>query len=266
MNSYDFISWTAILAVYVANKVVEEARSMFDRMPEKNLIAWNTMMFGYLQNGKILEDKSQNNSRNLTFFLDDALMFFCDLVRSEVSPDHFSYNCAITACGLSGAMGQVAAVHCQALKFGFESDVGVGNALISAYGKCGSLLEAERSFKSLNTPDMISWNALLTAYSQNGQGNEALVLFDEMRRSGVELNNVTFVSVLSACCYTGEIKKGQFYFEIMENIYDIHPTREHYACIVDLLGRAGLLCEAEAIIKKMPIDPDLTVWGHCSSL
>lgn len=261
METYDVISWTAMMAAYVTNNDVKEARKIFNRMPLKNLISWNTMMFGYLQNCKNVEVNSLNDGRNLSFCIDDVLGFFNEMMRSEIRPDHFTYNCALTTCGCVGTLCQATAIHCGALKRGFESDIGVGNALINVYGKCGSLGDAVRVFKSSNTPDIISWNALLTAYSQNGQESKALNFFDEMRRSGIELNHVTFISLLTACSHTGDVEKGREYFNMMERDYSIVPTKEHYACIVDLLGRAGLLGEAEGVIERMPIEPDAAVWG-----
>ncbi|XP_020266900.1 pentatricopeptide repeat-containing protein At2g13600-like [Asparagus officinalis] len=253
MNWLDVVSWTTMVSAYIYVDYLDEARYIFDRMPEKNLISWNTMMSGYLQNGKSIKPNSCS--------LDDALVLFYDLERSKIKPDHFSYNCALTACAKNEALEQARSIHCRVIKRGFELDLGVSNALISVYGKCGSLNEAEKCFKIMPYPDMISWNALLTCYSQNGQGNEVLTFYEEMQNSGVKPNHVTFISLLSACSHIGEVKKGQEFFDEMEKDSNINPNREHYTCMVDLLGRAGLLYEAEALIKKMPIEPDATLWG-----
>ncbi|KAH7685995.1 TPR-like protein [Dioscorea alata] len=261
MPQYDVVSWTAMVAGYVSNGDLFEARRMFDSMPEKNLIAWNTMMFAYLQNGKNIAVDNPHKLHDLFISVDDALMFFHEMETSNVKPDHFSYNCALSACASVGAVELTRTTHCKALKRGFESDVGVRNALITAYGKCGCIREAEKIFSGMNSPDRISWNALLTGYSQNGRGNKALDFFEVMQKSGIEPNHVTFISLLSACSYIGEVKKGQRFFDEMVNTHGISPTKEHYACMVDLLGRAGLLSEAEAIIRKMPIEPDAAVWG-----
>ncbi|KAJ6800852.1 pentatricopeptide repeat-containing protein-like [Iris pallida] len=256
MPRYDVVSWTAMLAAYICNNDVDEARHVFGTMPEKNLISWNTMMFGYLQ-----RRRSSMGTNPVYCTNDDALMFFYDMERSQVRPDHFSYNCALTACANNGTLDQARAIHCRAMKRGLESDVGVGNALITAYGKCGSISEAEKIFGLMSSRDMISWNALLTGYSQNGRGHDVLNFYKEMRSSGLEPNHVTFISLLSACSYMGKVIQGREYFDEMERVHGISPSKEHYACLVDLLGRAGLLNEAESIIQKMPIEPDATVWG-----
>lgn len=251
LRCHDVVSWTAMVSAYINVDGVDEARHVFDMMPEKNLISWNTMMSGYLQDKKCPEPNS----------VDDALTFFYEMERSNIKPDHFSYNCALTACGRSEALEQARAIHCRVVRRGFESDVGVGNALITVYGRCGCLGEADKCFSDMNHPDMISWNALLTCYSQNGRGNEVLNFYEEMQNSGVKPNHVTFISLLSACSYMGEVKKGQEIFNRMETDHGISPSKEHYTCMVDLLGRAGLLHEAEALIKKMPVEPDATLWG-----
>ncbi|XP_020099063.1 pentatricopeptide repeat-containing protein At2g13600-like [Ananas comosus] len=255
MLLYDVVSWTAMVAAYVCNSNVNEACAIFIRMREKNLISWNTLMFGYLQNDKNSE-KSFIDATNKR----SALTIYYEMEQSDIKPDHFSYNCALSACATVSALEQARAIHCRSTKRGFDSDVGVGNALISVYGKCGCLAEAERAFQSMKNHDMISWNALLTGYSQNGRGNEVLDFYNKMHESRVEPNHVTFINLLSACSYLGDVQKGREYFKSMKD-YGISPTKEHYACMVDLLGRAGLLREAEAVIRRMPVEPDSAIWG-----
>nr|XP_010924435.1 pentatricopeptide repeat-containing protein At2g13600-like [Elaeis guineensis] len=256
MPQYDVISWTAIVAAYTSNNDVGEARHIFDQMPQKNLISWNTMMFGYLQNSKNIETNTVTGMTNL-----DALSFFYEMEQSELKPDQFSYNCALSACAAIGALEQARAIHCRTVKRGLISDLGVGNALITVYGKCGALNEAEMIFHSMTSPDMISWNALLMGYSQNGQGSAVLDFYEKMQKSGVQPNHVTFISLITACSYLGEVVKGQRFFYAMEKKHGISPSKEHYACMVDLLGRAGHLNDAESIIINMPIQPDAAVWG-----
>ena len=261
MHWHDVVSWTAMVSAYIYSDDVNEARYIFDMMPEKNLISWNTMMFGYIQNGKGIEPNSIHRMKNLSYSVDDALIFFYDMEQSKIKPDHFSYNCALAACANNEVLEQARAIHCRVIKRGFETDTGVGNALITIYGKCGSLSEAEKCFNNMACPDMISWNALSTCYSQNGRGNEVFRFYEKMWDSGVKPNHVAFISLLSACSYTGEVEKGQEFFDVMGKDHGISPGKEHYTCMVDLWGRAGLLYEAEALIKKMPVEPDATLWG-----
>ncbi|WOL19994.1 hypothetical protein Cni_G28796 [Canna indica] len=256
MFGYDVVSWTAMVAAYILDGNIDEAHAIFDRMPMKSLISWNTMMFGYMQHSRSTEAYSLDRMRH-----SKALMFFYNMEKSVVKPDHFSYNCVLSVCASIGALVQARAIHCRIVRRGYESDLGVGNALITVYGKCGALSEAELCFKTITFPDKVSWNALLTGYSQNGQGDKVLNFYEQMQRSKVAPNHVTFISLLSACSHLGEVKKGMEFFQQMEKDHGISPTREHYTCMVDLLGRAGYLDEAESIIAKMPIKPDSVVWG-----
>ncbi|KAG6494035.1 pentatricopeptide repeat-containing protein At2g13600-like [Zingiber officinale] len=256
MVSRDVVSWTAMVAAYISYGNLDAALDIFDRMPSKNLISWNTMMFGHLQKCRSLEFNSLNVMRN-----PPALLFFYRMEKSSVRANHFSYNCALSVCANIGALEQARAIHCRTVRRGYESDLGVGNALITVYGKCGALDDAEVSFKSLIYPDMISWNALLTGYSQNGHGDKVLDIYEKMQKSEVAPNHVTFINLLSACSHLGMIEKGLEFFKRMEKDHNVKPTREHYTCIVDLLGRAGYLREAESVIGNMQIVPDAVVWG-----
>ncbi|XP_058103399.1 pentatricopeptide repeat-containing protein At2g13600-like [Magnolia sinica] len=261
MPQHDVVSWTAAVAAHITNQETDGARRIFDRMPWKNLITWNTMIFGYLQNGKTTTLNPQNRMEKLSHSVEDALVLFYDMERSEIKPDHFTYNCALSACASIGALQRARSIHAKTINRGFEVDVGVANALITIYGKCGNLSDAEKIFNGMTKPDTISWNALITGYAQNGLGEEVLELYDRMQKSGIDPNHVTYISILSACSYMGLVEKGKEYFYGMSRDHGITPTKDHYACMVDLLGRAGCLHEAEDFIINMPIKPDSVVWG-----
>ena len=95
----------------------------------------------------------------------------------------------------------------------------------------------------------------------HGLGKQSLQLFEEMKRCGCNPDHITFLGVLSACCHAGLVNDGWQYFESMSQYYRITPTMEHYSCMVDLLGRVGLLDDAQDFIKKMPVEPNATIWG-----
>lgn len=102
---------------------------------------------------------------------------------------------------------------------------------------------------------------MISVYALHGYGNEAFDLFDKMVAKGTRPNPVTFGALLTACAHLGLIQKGRWYFNIMKTVYLIEPTVQHYACMVDILGRGGLFEEAERLITNMPMDPDVFVWG-----
>jgi pentatricopeptide repeat protein len=129
------------------------------------------------------------------------------------------------------------------------------------YAKCGNIDKSQYLFDQMQQPDIIAWTAIIAAYSMHGYGNDALKLFEQMQQSGMNPNHVTLVCVLSACGHAGLVDEGIQYFHSMKESYHLTPEMEHYCCMVDLLGRAGHLGEAEEFINRMPIKPDATVWG-----
>nr|ADE77588.1 unknown [Picea sitchensis] len=113
----------------------------------------------------------------------------------------------------------------------------------------------------MSNKNVVSWNAMIVGYGMHGHGEDALVLFTQMQQRGVKPNEITFISVLSACSHAGLVDEGWKCYNCMTLDYAITPTVEHYACMVDLLGRAGHLNEAWDFIEKMPIEPGASVWG-----
>lgn len=109
--------------------------------------------------------------------------------------------------------------------------------------------------------NVISWTAIIDGHGKHGRAMDAIHVFEQMKHSGTMPNLITFISVLSACSHAGLVDQGWHYFNTMTQIYSLIPAQEHYACMVDLLGRAGQLDEAQNFINKMPIEPGADVWG-----
>ena len=137
----------------------------------------------------------------------------------------------------------------------------VKTALLDMYAKCGDLDGAHKLFVKTTDRDICMWNAMMTGFAMHGCGNEALKLFEEMERLGVEPNGITFVAIIKACSHAGLVIEGRRLFDKMVQCYGLVPKIEHYGCVVDLLGRAGQLVEAHEFIKSMPIMPNAVVWG-----
>ncbi|KAL4189979.1 hypothetical protein AMTRI_Chr08g168200 [Amborella trichopoda] len=108
---------------------------------------------------------------------------------------------------------------------------------------------------------LMAWNAMISGCGSHGKCNEALELFEEMKRFKLKPDGVTFLALISACSHGGLVKKGLELFQIMSRNYGTIPKMEHYACIVDLLSRAGQLEEAYEFIESMPVEPDSSVWA-----
>ncbi|KAI4348053.1 hypothetical protein L6164_008814 [Bauhinia variegata] len=134
-------------------------------------------------------------------------------------------------------------------------------ALIEMYSRCGCLEDARKVFDRMKFRDVVSWTSLISAYGMTGQGGTAVPLFSKMQDSGLNPDSIALVAILSACSHSGLLDEGKYYFKQMTNDYKITPRIEHFACMVDLLGRAGQVDEAYNFIKKMPMEPNERVWG-----
>jgi pentatricopeptide repeat protein len=135
------------------------------------------------------------------------------------------------------------------------------SALVDMYAKCGNVKDSLKVFEKMFERNVFSWNAIIVGCAQHGRGIQALKLFGEMLEAGICPDSVTFIGVLSACSHAGLVDEGWHYFNSMSARICITPKVEHYGCMVDLLGRAGHLDEAEDFINKMPVEPDAAVWG-----
>ncbi|KAL2531986.1 Pentatricopeptide repeat-containing protein [Abeliophyllum distichum] len=239
------VAWTAIITGYMRSGKVELAEKTFQEMPEKNLVTWNAMIAGYVENGRG----------------EDALKLFRTMVELKVKANPSSLSSVLLGCSNLSALKLGKQVHQLVCKAPLYFDATVGTSLISMYCKCGELEDAWKLFIEMSRKDVVTWNAMISGYAQHGNGDKALSLFDEMRKTGARPDWITFVGVLSACNHAGLVDLGIEYFEKMRDDYGIKPRPDHYTCMVDLLGRAGKLAEAMDLIKKMPTKPHAAVYG-----
>eukprot|EP01018_Ginkgo_biloba_P031701 Gb_03137 [translate_table: standard] len=235
---------SALVDMYAKCGNVVDARTVFDQIIEQNVISCSAMVTGYALNGHG----------------EEALKLFCKLHEVGMESNRFTFASVLRACSTLADLKQGHQVHLHIIKTGFESDICVGSALVDMYAKCGSVVDARRVFDKIPEQDNVSWTAMIAGYAHHGLGKEALQFFEQMKRSGIKPNNITFISVLSACSHAGLVDEGHCYFESMDRDHGIMPLPQHYACMVDLLGRAGRLAEAELFINKMPSEPSALVW------
>ncbi|XP_057823026.2 pentatricopeptide repeat-containing protein At3g12770 [Cryptomeria japonica] len=241
----DIAVGTALVDMYAKCGSIEIARFLFDNMSNRNVISWNAMIAGYIQNAQASE----------------AVTLFNQMQQGNLKPDMVSVISVASACANLAALQQGKAIHSYIIKHGFESNVVVGNSLIDMYTKCGSVDNSHQMFNNMFNRDVVSWNTMISGYGMHGRGEDALVLFSQMQHTEITPDSITFICVLSACSHAGLVHKGWEYFECMSRDYCITPAPQHYACMVDLLGRAGCLDEAENFIKNMPNEPAASVWG-----
>lgn len=190
----------------------------------------------------------------------EALNLLHQMQVAGMTPDMVTLTSVLPACAHLAALQQGKEIHDYVIRRGFEFDVIVMSALIDMYAKCGIVKFARHLFDRMPRRDVVSWNSMILAYGMHGYGKDALVLFDLMQQADAKPNRITFINVLSACSHAGLLDEGFECFGMIQD-YGITPSLEHYACIVDLLGRAGRLDEAHDFIKRMPVQPDVDLWG-----
>ncbi|KAL8518005.1 hypothetical protein ACS0TY_009336 [Phlomoides rotata] len=245
----DVACWNALISGYMKDGAIDLAREVFDQMPVKNVVSWTSMISGYTQNGQA----------------SDALQLFDEMTKqeSEVKPNWVTIMSVLPACGYSSALERGRKIHRFAQEHGLDSHPSVQTALVGMYAKCGSLSNAKWCFDRIkpNMRYLVSWNSLITAYASHGRGMEAVQTFESMIQTGIRPDGITFTGLLSGCSHFGLVDIGLGYFESMSSVYSVERKYEHYACIVDLLGRAGRLVEAYNLITRMPMQPAGSVWG-----
>jgi pentatricopeptide repeat protein len=192
---------------------------------------------------------------------EDAIKLFVQMLRKGLEPDPFVLSSLLNACASLSAYEQGKQVHTHLIKRRFISDVFAGNALVHTYAKCGSIEDADLAFSGLPDRGVVSWSAMIGGLAQHGHGKRALELFHKMLNEGVSPNHITMTSVLSACNHAGLVDEAKRYFDSMKELFGIDRTEEHYACMIDLLGRAGKLEDAMELVNNMPFQPNATVWG-----
>ncbi|OWM88811.1 pentatricopeptide repeat-containing protein At5g44230 [Punica granatum] len=248
MPERDLISWTTLIVAYSKSQDMASARRLFDCMPEKDAIAWTAMVTGFVQNSKPGE----------------ALKLFDRMQTARVSLDEYTLAGVISACAQLGASKYAKWVSeiAEENMLSPTSNVVVGSALIDMYAKCGQVDDAYKVFEAMKERNVYSYSSMIVGFAINGQPKAAISLFHEMLKStDIRPNDVTFIGVLTACSHGGMVDQGRQIFASMEKTYGILPNADHYACMVDLLGRAGKLTEALELIRKMPVEPHGGVWG-----
>ncbi|MQL92907.1 hypothetical protein Taro_025532 [Colocasia esculenta] len=235
---------SSLAHMYMKCGFLEEGERVLGGLPFLNVVACNTIIAGRAQNGDA----------------EGALRHFCLMRSTGLEPDKITFVSAIASCSELATLGQGQQIHAQAIKAGVHPEVAVQSSLVSMYSRCGCLNDSAAVFSEFNALDDVLWSAMIAAYGFHGRGREAIYLFEQMVREGMEPNDVTFLTVLYACSHSGLKKEGQAVFELMKSKYGLQPRLEHYTCMVDLLGRSGSLEEAEELIKSMSVEADAVIW------
>ncbi|KAL8160799.1 hypothetical protein V2J09_012288 [Rumex salicifolius] len=239
----DLFVGSSMVDMYSKCGNIGDARKLFDEMPERNVVSWTGMIYGYAQLGES----------------EEALGLFKRALREHLDVNDFTFSSIIHVCGNSTHLELGKQIHGLCLKMSYDSSSFVGSSLISLYSKCGIIEGAYRAFNEATTKNLGMWNSMIIACAQHGHTDRVLALLSEMEAVKTKPNFITFLCVLYACSHAGLIEKGQHYFDLMKT-HGIEPGHQHYAALVDLLGRAGKLRKALSVIQNMPIKPTESVW------
>lgn len=283
-EKYIFVS-NALISMYGRNGAVEKAECLFSELESKSLVSWNALISAYAQSGlcddalsAFLRLESSNDNPKLrpnvvtwTAVIngfaaseenkETTLELFRRMQFAQVKANAVTVASVLSSCAELSALPLGREIHGHTIKSSMENNVLVMNALINMYMKCGSLRSGQTLFKKTVFKDIFSWNIMISGYGMHGFGHEALRIFDQMINEGVKPDKVTFVALLSACSHTGLVNEGRVLFNQMSTEYGIKPQVEHYSCMVDLFGRSGLLEVARGVLKSMPMEPNVHVYG-----
>ncbi|CDP03192.1 unnamed protein product [Coffea canephora] len=236
---------TALIDMYSKCRCLDDVELIFNRLSERDIFTWTILIAGYAQ--------TDNQGEK-------ALGFFNRMQREGVKANEFTLASCLRACAGIASLINGQQLHSWAIKSGHFCDVYVASALVDMYGKCGCVDDAEMIFKSIETVDTVLWNTMICGHSKHGQNEKALQSFGAMLNKDVQPDGVSFIGVLSACSHMGLVEEGKKHFHLMSELYGIAPSVDHYACMVDILGRAGRFSELESFIQHMKIAPNTLIW------
>lgn len=245
MPQRNAISWTTLISGYSRLSLVDDARKVFRLMPNRDSAAWNAMIAAYVQHNRF----------------HDAFALFDEMRATNVELDKYVIASMLSACTGWGALEQGEWIHRYIEKNGIEIDTKLATTIIDMYCKCGCLEKAFEVFNGLPSRGISTWNCMIGGLAVHGRGEAAIELFKDMEREMVKPDGITFLNVLNACAHSGLVDTGRHYFKYMTEVHGIEPGMEHFGCMADLLGRAGLVKEAKKLIEEMPMEANAGVLG-----
>ncbi|XP_027113539.1 pentatricopeptide repeat-containing protein At1g08070, chloroplastic [Coffea arabica] len=243
--NFDVFVGNALVDMYLKCGDAESACRVFKEMPATNVVSWNSLISGLAQKGDF----------------DGAMNLFREMQVNSIKPDATTLIAVLNSCANLGVLDLGKWVHSYLDRSQIKADGFLGNALVDMYAKCGSIVDALGVFERMEHRDVFTYTSVILGLALHGEGEVALKLFTKMLEVGIHPNEVTFVGVLAACTHAGLVEEGQKYFTDMSKVHKIEPQTEHYGCMVDLFGRAGLLSEAMDFIENMPLEPDAFIWA-----
>lgn len=242
-SDHDIFLSNALIDMYAKCNLVELAQNVFD-ISLRDQISYNTLIVGYSQTTECLK----------------SLNLFKEMGFMGMERDTVSFVGAIAACANSAALKSGKEIHAFIIRRLFHTHHFISNSLLDLYMKCGKIDLAQKIFERVHKKDIASWNTMILGYGMLGNFEKAISLFEAMREDTVNHDSISFIAVLSACSHGGLVEEGKKYFEEMK-AKGIMPKNMHYTCMIDLLGRAGLMEEVVEVIRELPFEPDANIWG-----
>ncbi|KAF8398478.1 hypothetical protein HHK36_017407 [Tetracentron sinense] len=242
-------TWNAIIAGYAQNGDCNGAFEFFSRMKREgfipDLVTWNAMISGFTQNHRNAE----------------AMELFRDMLVMGLKPNSVTVAGLLPAYGCTGSLHRGKQLHGLIYRMGLDINIFTATALIDMYSKCGSVKEARNVFDQITIKNVASWNAMIGCYGKHGMVDASIRLFERMEGEGMHVNQVTFTCLLSACSHGGLVEKGLEIFRSMKENYRVDFSKEHYACIIDLLCRCGRVVEAYELVKAIRMEVTDSIAG-----
>uniref|UniRef100_J3MQ40 Pentatricopeptide repeat-containing protein n=2 Tax=Oryza brachyantha TaxID=4533 RepID=J3MQ40_ORYBR len=275
MQLKDIVSWNSLITGYVQNDMVEEAHVLFNLMPEKDTVSWTSVVVGLANRGwmresvEMFEQMPGKDEIAWTAIISSSITngdylstvrWFCRMSQEGCKPNTIAFSCLLSALASLAMLNQGRQAHAYSINMGWVFDSAVHTSLVSMYAQCGRLPEAHHVFSSISNPSLIAINSMIKAFVRHGFIEDALQLFTKMQNDGYRPNHATFLGILTGCAHAGLVQQGCNYFESMRTLYGLKPNPEHYTCMVNLLGRAGLLSEALEMINSMPQNDHSDAW------
>ncbi|KAH6755546.1 mitochondrial editing factor 18 [Perilla frutescens var. hirtella] len=239
--------WNALIAGLMRNGMVNDATHLFSIMPERDVFSWSSMISGYSQNGRL----------NL------AVELFHEMIAKGFKPNEITMISVFSAISGLSTLKEGRWAHEYMYRNSIPISDNLGAAIIDMYAKCGNIDFALDVFDQIREKarNVSPWNAIICGLAMHGNAEVSLRIFSDLQSRNIEPNSITFIGVLSACCHAGLVEAGESHFRSMKTAYGLEPNIKHYGCMVDLLGRAGRLKEAEELVKTMPMEADVIIWG-----
>ncbi|XP_020570933.1 pentatricopeptide repeat-containing protein At1g53600, mitochondrial-like [Phalaenopsis equestris] len=276
MSRRDVVSWNSLITGYVEQDKIEEAHALFDSMPHKDVVSWTSMVTGFSRRGwteesiSLFESMPEKDDFGWTSIVSGlvhngkheiACQWFNKMAREGIKLNPLVLSSILRALASLAILKEGMQIHACVVKTALDSDIFILSSLISMYSKCGNLREACWIFSSIRNSNIVCINSMITAFAEHGLAREAFDLFRRMKGDGHMPNEITFLAILAACSRSGLVEEGNHFFDSMKSVYGIDPGPDHYTCMVDLLGRAGLLKEALSLINSIPYGPNSAAWG-----